>query len=323
MKQFLLKHLPDDNKKRKKIAIIVTITIAGLFTVLGIFGIGTYGMALFIITPLFIGVCPVLLVGIKKELSKKEALNLGFLTLGLFGAFLIVFAIEGLICLVMAAPIALLLTWLGILMAISMLNKQPNGAPLSIIILIVAMPSIAWLEKGGKPAINSVVTSIEIDAPAEIIWKNVVHFPTLKEPEEFLFKTGIAYPIGATIEGQGVGAIRYCNFNTGSFVEPITVWNQPKLLQFNVEEQPAPMKELSFWDINAPHLHDYFVSKRGQFKLISLANGKTRLEGTTWYYHKIAPAFYWKFWSDFIVHAIHWRVLNHIKNISELETRFQ
>jgi hypothetical protein len=54
------------------------------------------------------------------------------------------------------------------------------------------------------------------------------------------------------------GAVRHCNFTTGSFVEPITVWDEPRLLKFEVVEQPAPMKELSFWDIDAPHLHDYF-----------------------------------------------------------------
>lgn len=77
------------------------------------------------------------------------------------------------------------------------------------------------------------------------------------------------------------------------------------------------MKELSFWNINAPHLHDYFVSKKGQFKLTKLSNHKTLLEGTTWYYDNIKPEVYWKEWSDFIIHKIHNRVLEHIKNISE------
>jgi hypothetical protein len=88
-------------------------------------------------------------------------------------------------------------------------------------------------------------------------------------------------------------------------------------LKFDVVEQPAPMKELSFWDIDAPHLHDYFVSKQGQFKLTELPNGKTQLEGTTWYYHNIKPALYWQLWSDYIIHEIHNRVLTHIKMKSE------
>jgi hypothetical protein len=42
------------------------------------------------------------------------------------------------------------------------------------------------------------------------------------------------------------------------------------------------------------------------------------LEGTTWYINKIKPGFYWKLWSDFIVHKIHNRVLEHIKVQAEL-----
>ena len=77
------------------------------------------------------------------------------------------------------------------------------------------------------------------------------------------------------------------------------------------------MKELSFYDINAPHLHHYFVSKQGQFKLTKLENGKTLLEGTTWYYHDIRPVFYWRLWSEYIIHKIHLRVLTHIKETTE------
>jgi hypothetical protein len=163
----------------------------------------------------------------------------------------------------------------------------------------------------------SVVSSIQIDAPPHVVWKNVIEFPQLDEPEDFIFKTGIAYPINARIKGNGVGATRHCNFTTGSFVEPITVWDEPRLLKFAVVEQPQPMKELSFWDVDAPHLHDYFVSKQGQFRLTRLPNGKTLLEGTTWYYHNIKLAVYWQLWSNYIIHKIHNRVLMHIKKNSE------
>jgi hypothetical protein len=140
----------------------------------------------------------------------------------------------------------------------------------------------------------------------------------LAEPSEFIFKTGIAYPTNATITGQGVGAVRHCNFSTGSFVEPITIWNEPNLLQFDVVDQPEPMKELSPYDIHPNHLHGYWVSKKGQFKLNRLANGHTLLEGTTWYVNRIKPGFYWTLWSDYIVHSIHERVLEHIKTESEM-----
>ena len=117
-----------------------------------------------------------------------------------------------------------------------------------------------------------------------------------------------------------MGAIRKCNFSTGTFVEPITTWDENHLLAFDVISQPPPMKELSpYKDINPPHLDNYLVSKKGQFLLSKLPDGKIRLEGTTWYYNKMWPEPYWRVWSDHIIHQIHLRVLNHIKSISEAQ----
>jgi hypothetical protein len=319
MNQMMSKSLPTDNKKRKLLSVSITVIIAGLLTLWGIYGIGQYGIALFILTPIFIGSGSTILYGLNNGISKREAWLIARVTLAIFTIGLLVFAIEGLICIAMAAPFGLLLTWVGSMIGYAVLNRAPQKAPSAILILFCIIPTTAFVEKEIAPTLTSVVTSIEIDAPPKVVWENVVEFPQLKEPTEFIFKTGIAYPINARIEGAGVGAVRHCNFTTGSFVEPITVWNESKLLKFDVVEQPAPMKEISFWDIDAPHLHDYFVSKKGQFKLIAMPNNKTLLEGTTWYYHNIKPAIYWQLWSDYIIHKIHIRVLNHIKFNSENE----
>jgi len=319
--KILDKILSSDDTKRKWTAVGLTVAISGLLTLWGIYGIGQYGIALFILTPLFIGAGSTILYGLKKEITKREAWLIGLLTLGIFTAGLLVFAIEGVICIAMAAPFGLLLTCVGSLIGYAIINKTPNNAPTAMLILIGIIPTMGFIEKDSKPTLTSVVTSIEINADPKTVWKNVVEFPQLDEPTELIFKTGIAYPINAKIEGTGVGAVRHCNFTTGSFVEPITVWDEPRLLKFDVVEQPAPMKELSFWDIDAPHLHDYFVSKQGQFKLTVLPNGKTLLEGTTWYYHNIKPTFYWQLWSDHIIHKIHDRVLTHIKKNAESEKK--
>jgi hypothetical protein len=50
----------------------------------------------------------------------------------------------------------------------------------------------------------------------------------------------------------------------------------------------ASTKEISPYNIKPAHLHEYFVSKKGQFKLTSLHGSKTLLEGTTWYIHNQA-----------------------------------
>jgi hypothetical protein len=309
--------LSPNDARRRLTSVGITAIIAGLLSLWGIYVIEDYGIALFILTPFFMGAGSTLLFGYKREITRQEGLQVGFLTLGVFSAGLLIFAVEGLICLVMALPFGVMLMWFGSLVGVSINNHYSKSTPTALLLFIGIIPAMAFIEKDLEPKLSSVVSSIEIDANPQTVWKNVVEFPELGKPSEFLFQTGIAYPINAKIEGTGVGAVRHCNFTTGSFVEPITVWDEPNLLAFDVLEQPAPMKELSFWDVDAPHLHDYFVSKRGQFKLTALPDGKTLLEGTTWYYHNIKPAFYWQLWSDYIVHKIHNRVLTHIKTTSE------
>jgi hypothetical protein len=317
MREQLVRLLPTDKQKGKWTAITLTVFIAGLLTLWGIYGIGQYGIALFILTPVFIGAGSTILYGLNREITRRDAWQIGYLTLAIFLAVLLGFAIEGIICIFMAAPFGLLLTWVGSLIGFSIVRKNSTNASTTFLLLVGIIPTTAFLEKDSPPTLVSVVSSTQIDAPPQRVWKNVIEFPQLDEPEDFIFKTGIAYPINARIEGTGVGAVRYCNFTTGSFVEPIRVWDEPRLLKFAVVEQPEPMKELSFWDVDAPHLHDYFVSKQGQFSLTRLPNGKTLLEGTTWYYHNIKPAAYWQLWSNYIIHKIHSRVLMHIKKNSE------
>src|SRR5690606_24422531 len=155
-----------------------------------------------------------------------------------------------------------------------------------------------------------VTSSIIVDAPPELVWKHVVSFPDLDERPEWYFRAGIACPTGATIDGTGVGAVRRCWFTTGEFVEPITAWDEPRLLAFDVVSQPHPMAEVSpFGDPHPPHLDTAIVSQRGEFRLEPLPDGRTRLVGTTWYRLHMAPQGYWAAWTDAIIHGIHHRVL--------------
>jgi uncharacterized membrane protein YhaH (DUF805 family) len=236
--------------------------------------------------------------------------------LGLFGL-----RYEGLFCLLMALPLALPFSLAGGLVAREIRRCQSQramgptfAASLAILPLLMLSEHAARLE----PPVISVTTSVIVDAPADQVWKNVIAFPPLASPEEWLFRAGIAYPTSAQIIGSGPGAIRYCRFSTGDFVEPITVWDEDKLLAFDVSAQPQAMRELSPWKIAPPHLeHNYMRSRRGQFRLVDLGDGRTLLEGTTWYQNYFWPQAYWREWSDSIVHQIHLRVLRHVKQQAE------
>jgi hypothetical protein len=227
---------------------------------------------------------------------------------------------EGAICIVMAAPLALPLGALGGWLAYQERSSKQSGSHLTMLILL-PVASLTW-DATVPPPVFQVRSTIDIAAPPEQVWKYVVKFPELPEPREWFFRAGLAYPTRVRLEGSGPGATRYCDFSTGPFVEPIEVWDEPRLLRFRVTESPAPMREWSpYAQVQPNHLHGYFMSKEGQFQLTRLANGHTLLEGTSWYQHGLWPAEYWRWWSDAIIHRIHMRVLNHIRMLAEQGVR--
>ncbi len=147
------------------------------------------------------------------------------------------------------------LALLGVLLGRAILSSTVMGRRAASSALLAFMPLFMGFESGAGPgaSVFEIKTEVTIRAPREKVWKEVVAFSRLPEPEEAMFKLGIAYPTHATITGQGVGAVRECHFSTGTFVEPITAWDAPALLAFNVARQPEPMLEMSpYRHVHAP-----------------------------------------------------------------------
>lgn len=274
---------------------------------------GVYGLTIFIVAPVLIGG---LAAWIWRPTTGKAAVKVGALATLLATGALLALGLEGIICIAMALPLTLPLGILGSWLVYRMDSSRAARRGLAMFLLLPPA-SLTW-DTRATPPVFEVRSSIEISAPPEQVWKHVVSFSELPEPTEWFFRVGLAYPRRARIVGSGAGAVRYCDFSTGPFVEPIEVWDEPHLLRFRVTANPAPMHEWSpYAKVLPKHLHGYLISKQGQFQLTALANGHTLLEGTTWYQHGLWPAEYWRWWSDAIIHRIHMRVLNHIRSLAE------
>jgi uncharacterized membrane protein YhaH (DUF805 family) len=280
--------------------------------------LGDYGWTLFLGLPFFCGFASAAIYCYHSPRTSRQCMAVALGSLGVIAMLVLVFAIEGVICLLMAAPLAIPMALIGGKLA-HVLQHDRNESVLAFGLLLFALPSFAGIEHA-RPAerhMQKVTSATEIQAAPETVWKNVVSFSELPPPSEAIFKTGLAYPVRAEIQGHGIGAERHCVFSTGAFVEPITVWNEPTLLRFDVAQEPPPMIEFSPFKIHPRHLDHYFAATQGEFRLTALPDGRTRLEGTTWYRLRFMPEAYWELWSDLIVHRIHMRVLNHIKNLAE------
>jgi uncharacterized membrane protein YhaH (DUF805 family) len=304
------------------LGVLVTAGLSVLITTLSANGLGSYGWGLFVGIPFFLGLNSVLIYGYHQPRSLGRCLLVALLSTALVGISLFAVAVEGLICLIMALPLAIVLALFGGFIGFVLQQRRSfsNQSLRVVSVGFLLMPGLTLLEYsiGETSPVYAVKTSVVIEANAQTVWSNVVSFAQLPPPTETIFKTGIAYPIRADIGGQGVGAVRHCVFSTGEFVEPITVWDEPRLLSFSVSGQPPAMEEMSIYsDLHPPHVEHYLISRRGQFELKALPDGTTLLEGTTWYQNRFWPGVYWHLWSDAIIHRIHQRVLVHIKNLSE------
>lgn len=300
------------------LAIGATTAIGIAFAALSTQYTATYGWGLFVALPVCLGMISSLIYSYSAPRTFSECLVISVVPVVLLALGLILFAFEGLICILMAAPIGLALSALGGVIGfwIQFGKWGLKGGPITMGVVLMIAPLTMGFDPqiASEPPVLVVSSSLEINAPPELVWQKVIAFSEISDEREWLFHTGIAYPVRATLQGEGVGAVRRCEFSTGAFVEPIQVWDEPNLLRFRVTENPAPMEELTpYHHIETPHLKGYFVSQQGQFELVRLTGNRTRLTGTTWYTDRVWPAAYWQLWSDYIIHRIHLRVLRHIQ----------
>lgn len=296
---------------------VAAAVVLGLMMMLvSVYVLGGYGASLFLGTPFLMGAVSAFIHNRRHERSGASTMATALAAVAITGLAMLLFAIEGALCIAMAAPPAFIAAAIGSLVGRGMTLASAKSPPIALSIVI--LPVLAWTETLLPTTQREARTSIHIQASPEAVFPHLTQFSELPTPTSWWFQLGIAHPRRARIVGKGVGAVRYCEFSTGPFVEPITVWDEPRRLAFDVTAQPPPLKEWSpYGAIGAPHLDDYLLSRRGQFRLERLADGSTLLEGTTWYEVKIQPEVYWGLWSDGLIHGIHREVLEHIKRESE------
>jgi hypothetical protein len=286
----------------------------------GALTIETYGLSLFIGTPFVTGVATAF-VARKVDPQAGSPIPLVACTMLLLAATFVLVAFEGIVCLIMAAPLMVPIGLLGGLLGHSLAGHGTRNATIALFLMMAAGGQVVDAAIETEP-LREVLTTEDIAAPPEIVWRHVVTFSEIPTPPAWYFRTGLAYPLRARIEGAGVGAVRYCEFTTGAFVEPITAWEEPTRLAFDVAAQPPPLREWSpYRNVYAPHLEGFFSTSRGEFRLVRLSNGHTRLEGRTWYALRMQPQAYWTVVADAILHRVHHRVLTHIREQAESFSR--
>jgi hypothetical protein len=253
-----------------------------------------YGWGLFVLTPFVVGLTTGFLVN-RNEIKSMRATNglvLLSAALGCFG--LILFALEGLICLILASPLAAVFAIAGGALGRegAKIGRDPKGPAYCAALL----PAMFMIDAAFPPTATFPTSeSIIVEASAPKVWEAVTSDAPIQVPPTLAGRLGLAYPERAHLSGRQLGAIRTGYFSTGEAREQVTDWDEGRLLGFMVLTQPPAMKEMSpYQQVHAPHVVGYFETGETQFLLDPLGAQRTRLTIRAAHRLRIDPIIYWE-----------------------------
>lgn len=293
------------------VAIIVVAVLVSAVT------FGAYGWGLFVLTPFTVGMTTAYIANRDADLGFSATIGLVLWSAALGSLALIMFALEGLVCIIMAAPLGVIVALFGAVIGHSLAEAgHRRGKPL---LVVAFLPAAFALEAGMPPSVTiATQESIDIAASPAAVWRALTTSEPIASSPGVVAQAGLAYPIRGRILGDGVGALRLGEFSTGTARERITEWEPGRRLAFEVLSQPPAMEEMSpYRRVHAPHVHGYFDTGETRFAIDPLPSGRTRLTVRAAHVLRIDPVIYWEPIARWAVHENSRRVLRGIRDRAE------
>lgn len=282
---------------------------------------GSYGITLFLTIPITIG----FIIGYLscfKDFSITKILSIAGKIAGglvIISVILIVCGIEGAICILMALPFIAFAILAGYSVGLILGNLDKARYTGSVILFfLIINPASYIFDTYAEPIQDTVTTEMIVNAPSDKVWQLLSTEIRFSKPDFVLFEKGVSYPQSIKLTQHNGKPVYTCTTNNDKINLNIDEFTDNKKVKFSLENQTVPMKEVSPYDeIDARHLHDYFIVDYGEISLGKLPENKTKIIAKTQYSYKIAPEWYWKKWSGYILDKMQGHVLNSIKNQSE------
>jgi len=294
----------------------VGLTILAVATSTLVFGV--YGSGLFVVSPLIIGAVTAYIGNRRSDIGGRATWALVKSAAVLAGLALLALALEGLICILVIAPLWLLISAIGGLIgrAIARATHRPPRSTSAALVVIPLVYALEAIFPASVSFENQV--SIDIKAPPAAVWRSITAMGHIEEPPGLLFRLGLAHPLSGRLVGEGVGAERHGEFSTGIAVERITEWIPNHRLGFVVLNDVPTVRELSpYHHVHAPHVVGYFATTLASFELEDRGAHMTRLTLRSTHVLRLEPTLYWLPLVNWVVEENKARVLRHIRVLAE------
>jgi hypothetical protein len=231
---------------------------------------------------------------------------------------------EGLICIVMFTPIAMVASSVGGLAAglISRRVKSRRTGNVSVVCVMFLPLLMSGFEQRflGQRDLRNVETLVDIQATPAAVWKNIERVPRIDPAElqpSWSHAIGFPNPVEATLSREGVGGVRHASFERSVlFIETVDAWEPERRLGFSIRAQTDQIPPTTL-DEHVTVGGKFFDVLHGEYTLESLPGGGTRLHLVS--RHRVSTDFNWyaHLWTDAVMSDLQRRILFVVKNRSE------
>ena len=283
---------------------------------------GTMSCGFLFLVPLAIGALTIRLAPDEYRKSAAYPIFMPWVSIIIVAIGSIALALEATICILMALPIFLLLSSLG---GFLFREKEPTSSKppipkntmLGIILLAPYLVTPFEMQLPINQSHRIVENEIRINAPANVVWENLVNIPSISSNEQqySIFHTfGVPKLEEATLTYEGVGGTRNAIFENGLiFTETINYWDENRRIQFSISPSsqstaPPPYKIIGSKYLAVTEM-DYWIEQIDENNVILHLRSEHIL---TTHLNSYAG-----FWAELIMKNVQAYALRIIKNRSE------
>lgn len=283
--------------------------------------VSTMSLAFLALCPFSVGAMAVLMSAGGEKISVPVQIRQTVFAVNACYIAVILLALEGSICLVMASPLFFGAALLGGLVAGFVHNHFRMGRRMLPVyaLLPIAFAPIESLQTI-QPHEQTVTNTIYIAAPPEHVFNQLANVRHIR-PEElgftFVHAIGFPRPLEAQMDGQGVGQVRTSRWEKNVwFQEVITDWTPGQSLHYKFHIPPGGIPR----DALDEHVEiggEHFDLIDGGYDLRAMPDGGTELSLTTRFVNKTRLKTYVDLWAKLVFKDFHRSILGLMKKRAE------
>lgn len=261
---------------------------------------------------------------VQPSITVRKMITISWQPIFFFLLATVVTLMEGSVCVAMALPAFMICSSLGGITAgylYRYLAQKRNATLMSVTLfpILLAPLEVNFVKSSN---IYTVENKITIDAPATIVWQKLGRVADIKSEELGISLTsliGVPQPIKASMNADGVGAIRTSKWEKGVvFKEVITSWKPNKEMTYSFDIDPDTIPD----DVLDQHVKlggEYFSPLRGGYFISENLDGNTVLTLKTTLVDNTNFGIYSRVWGELIFQDFHNSLLKLMKSRAEKE----